>query len=375
VVDTEQRLLSHGGHRVERLEFSNYAIASAPEAARTAALSIYNPASRRRTTDAIQLLKPDVLHVHNFFPVASPSVFDAAHEAGVATVLTLHNYRLGCLNGFFFRDGHVCQDCLGRLPLPGVRHRCYRGSAAGSAAVATMLAVHRARRTWHTRVDRFVALTEFARRTFEEIGRPPERLSVKANCAARPPLSPARRDGFVFVGCLSVEKGVDVLLKAWAHRPEPLTIVGEGPDSVRLKALASPTTRFTGGLPKDEVLRRMAGAHAVLLPSLWFEGFPMTVAEAFSTGTPVVASRIGALAAIVTDGHDGLHFKPGDAADLDRVIGSGEGQAERFARLGQGAASTWETSLSPAASLRALETIYARAIVSRAAAQLPRIER
>lgn len=139
-----------------------------------------------------------------------------------------------------------------------------------------------------------------------------------------------------------------LLPKEWAHRPEPLTIVGEGPNSERLRTLAGPTPRFTDALPRDEVPRRMAGARAVLLPPLWFEGFPIVVAEAFFTGTPVVASRI---------------------------VGSGDGLAERFARLRQGAATTWETSLSPAASLRALNTIHARAIASRAAAQPPRMER
>jgi len=272
--------------------------------------------------------------------------------------MTLHNYRLICLPSTLLRKGRVCEDCLGRLPWRGVVHRCYRGSAAASASLATSIGVHRALGTYE-RVDLYLAVSEFMRTKHIEMGIAPERVVTKSNFA----WSTARRDGpgdyFVFAGRLSPEKGVWPLLAAWRHLTLPLLVVGDGPDRDALQASAPKSVAFRGALAPDEMPALLARARALIVPSLWYEGAPRILLEAYAAGVPVLASRIGALPELVEHGASGLLFPPNDvealAAGVTRLADDGESE-----RLGEGAWQLWRERFTPERGLKELEACYRR---------------
>ncbi|MGF6432023.1 MULTISPECIES: glycosyltransferase [Bradyrhizobium] len=363
VFEAEVDLLRAAGHSVEMFTVSNQAINSL--AARiTTTLSIADNAEGKRVVaEAIDRFRPDVVHVHNFFPLLSPAVFDLCRQKRVPAVATLHNYRTICTGGMLLRDGRICHKCLDRGHLWGVVHRCYRGSLPGSIASAYMIAQHQRRGTWTRPGLRLIALTQFAKTLFTQAGFDADRIDVKPNFMADPgaPDPAAPRAGLLYVGRLSREKGVGVLLEAVAGTGMSLRIVGEGPERVALEARAPGNVAFLGGLSRGEVLREMANAQALVVPSLWYEGFPMVVVEAFARGTPVIASEIGGLAEVVTAGKTGALMPPGDAAALRKRIGEVLGAAELTAAWGRAARAAYLERYAPDENRRLLEAIYARA--------------
>jgi glycosyltransferase involved in cell wall biosynthesis len=361
VVDAEVRMLESAGHRVSTHFVDNDAIHGLAAQLRTAAGTVYNAASRRTLAARLRDERPDVVHVHNFFPRLSPSIFDACRDAGVPSVMTVHNFRLTCSSAFLFRDGHICEDCVRGTAYNAVLHGCYRGSRAGSAVLASMIAYHRRVGTWQTKVDRFIALTEFSRAKLIEAGLPADRLVVKANCLPQmaelaPSPLPAAPSA-LFFGRLSVEKGVDVLLEAWRGVDVPLTVIGDGPERARLEALAPAHVRFLGHQPREEIFARIAAASLIVVPSLWYENFPMAVVETQALGRPVLASDVGALREIVPD-TVGRRFRLGDADDLARVAREMVAAPAELAEMAAAARQTYEARLSPAVNLAQLVGIY-----------------
>jgi glycosyltransferase involved in cell wall biosynthesis len=217
--------------------------------------------------------------------------------------------------------------------------------------------------TWN-RVQRFIALTDFARAKFIEGGLPAESLVVKPNFAPRRrPERTQRRKGALFVGRLSPEKGVHHLLKAWQSLPQHgLTIIGDGPERERLQRGAPGNVVFAGGLPPEAVQGYMAEAEVLVIPSIWYEGFPMTAVEAFASGLPILASDIGSLSEIIEPNRNGRHFRAGDPADLARVAGEVLADPEALAELGRGALISYESKYTPERNIIQLEAIYAGAI-------------
>lgn len=364
VFEAEVALLRGAGHSVETLTVSNEAINSL--AARiTTTLSIAdNAAGKRGMAEAIDRFRPDVVHVHNFFPLLSPAVFDVCRQKRVPAVVTLHNYRTICTGGMLLREGRVCHKCLDHGHVWGVAHRCYRGSLPGSLASAYMIARHQRRGTWTRPGLRLIALTQFARALFIQAGFDGSRIDVKPNFMADPgaPDQAGPRSGLLYVGRLSREKGVGVLLDAVAGTGIPLRIVGDGPERVALAARAPGHVTFLGALARADVLREMANAEALVVPSLWYEGFPMVVVEAFAQGTPVIASEIGGLAEVVSAGRTGALVPPGDAAALRQRIGDVLGSTDRTAAWGRAARAAYLEFYAPDQNLKLLEAIYARAV-------------
>ncbi len=371
VADDEIALLRAGGHEVDTVIVSNDAIVGFADKARAALGVADGPLTGERISDAVRRFAPDVVHVHNFFPLISPRVHARVRALGPATVQTLHNFRITCANGLLMRAGRPCELCLTGSSLHAVAHRCYRGSFAGSAALAHMIATHRREQTWQRHVDRFIVLSNFARDIFVRAGLPAERIAVKPNAVADlAGGETAERAGVLFVGRLSPEKGVDHLIAAARLTRVPITIVGDGPEAARLAAVAPDTVRFLGALPRADVRAVMARARALVMPSIWFEGFPVTVAEAFAAGTPVIASRIGALAEIVEDGRTGWLVNPGDPAELAAAIDRALSDPIEAAARGAAARQTYRARYTAEAALASLEAIYAEAIASRRAAGL-----
>lgn len=327
VVEAESSLLRRRGIEVERLDADNDAIQGLAAKIRTSWNQFAGSSDMRaRVDDALRAFQPDVVHVHNWFPTVSASIFRQCKSAGIPVVHTIHNYRLLCVGATLFREGHVCEDCIGTtLRLPGIRHGCYRGSATGSAAATAGMLAHWAAGTWRHSVDQYIALTEFSRGKLVEGGLPAEKISVKPNFVEPEP-EPGSGDGgyFLYAGRLTEEKGVRLLLDCWRNGPgpAPLWIAGDGPlqDEVRHAAATLKNVRWLGMKSGNEVMALMQRAKAILCPSLWYEGMPRVVIESLAVGTPVVASNIGGYPEMVVDGECGVLFRPGDGGELLRRI-------------------------------------------------------
>ncbi|QRE75762.1 glycosyltransferase [Methylobacterium aquaticum] len=358
--------LERAGCAVEAVFLDNEAIDSGLARLRAAVAATHAPDGIARVMAAARRFAPDVVHVHNFFPLLSPGIHAAARAADFATVQTLHNYRLICANAFLMRDGAPCEICVTGSPYRAVQFACYRGSRVGTLAVARMIDHHRRAGTWRRDVDRFIALTPFARERFVAAGFPAEKIRIRPNGLPDPgPPADGPRRGLLYVGRLSPEKGVTVLAEAAARAGARITVIGEGPLA---GALADhPALDLTGALPPDAVQAAMARAAALVVPSLWYEGLPMVVAEAFAAGTPVVASRIGALAGLVADGATGLLAEPGDASDLGRALARIAGDPAAAAAMGRAARTVYEREWHEDVATRALLDIYRDAVAARAA--------
>jgi glycosyltransferase involved in cell wall biosynthesis/predicted ATP-grasp superfamily ATP-dependent carboligase len=361
VVDGERALLTEAGHEV-------WAWLPDPPDDDPGALvraglgAVHSSSAARAVRRLVREQRTEVVHCHNLFPGLSPSVLAAAADEGAAVVMTLHNYRLLCLPATLLRGGHICEDCVGRVPWRGVVHRCYRGSLLGSGALAGSLVAHRMTRSFG-RVHRFLAVSDFVRDKYVQAGFPADRILVKPNFVP----ATARRDGpgeyFLYLGRLSAEKGVATLLAA--HRPGHgrLLVVGDGPERARLEARAGANVEFAGSVPADEVAPVIAGARALLMPSLSYEGAPRTLLEAYAAGVPVVASRIGALATLVDDGVTGILVPPREA-DAWAAAMTRLGDDRESVRLGEGAFRAWEAQYGPERVLPQLEESYRLALTA-----------
>ena len=316
--------------------------------------------------------KPDAAHFHNTFLMISPAAYYACQEAGVPVVQTLHNYRLLCPAATFFREGRVCEDCLGHtLPWPGVLHACYRGSRAETALVASMLTFHHQAGTWQKKVDVYIALTEFARRKFIEGGLPPEKIVVKPNFLNQDPgIGESEREYAVFVGRLSTEKGLRTLLKAWLTLKEiPLKIIGDGPMTDEIKMFVKTnqlenSINILGRCSRQEVYAQIKGSRFLVFPSEWYEGFPITILEVFACGKPVIASQLGAMAEIIKDGKTGLFFEVGNSGDLASKVRQLLKNPQAYAEMGKNARVEFETKYTAEKNYEMLMRIYEKAIAS-----------
>ncbi|MGC9504498.1 glycosyltransferase [Baaleninema sp.] len=359
----EERLLRERGHQVEVYEEHNDRVDTL-SALQVAAKTVWSREAYHDVTETLKSRPCDVVHVQNFFPLISPSVHYAASDLGVPVVQTLRNYRLLCPNGLFFRDGGVCEDCLGQaIPYPGVVHRCYRDSLAASGMTATMLVVHRLLKTWKTRVNGFVTLTEFARQKFIEGGFPGENIHVKPNFVHPDPGMGSGSGGYaVFVGRLSVEKGLDTLLAAWEklNGAIPLKILGDGPLSSQVEAAIDriPNVAWLGRRPMTEVYDIIGEARFLVFPSKWYETFGRVAVEAFAKGTPVIAANIGAIAELVEDGRTGLHFQPGNSEDLAATIERSIAHPELLQEMRSVVRQEYENKYTAEANYRRLMEIY-----------------
>lgn len=361
VVEAESALLAKFGHNVEVWTRHNDDVKTMSRLF-VAAQTMWSSSTWREIAKRVQVFRPDVIHVHNTLPLVSPSVFWAAEHLGVPVVQTLHNFRLMCPQATFLRDDRVCEDCLGKpFPWPAIRHRCYRNSAMQTAAVAGTVAVHRAIGTWDRKVTRYIALNNFCKSKFVAGGLPADKIDVKPNFVEQDVLPVWEgRHGGLYVGRLSVEKGVQTLMQAMGLLPSPdLKVIGTGPLEDRVKAVAA--ADWLGPQPLEEVFRHLSKASFLLLPSSCYEGFPRTLVEAFSWGVPVIASRHGSLLELVEEGRTGLLFDPGNPQDLARCIEWAQAHPDQMLAMGKAARSVYEERYTPAQNASELLAIYDRA--------------
>lgn len=323
VVEAQRQALRTEGHPVREILADN---PSGPVAAGAAfALSAWNPFAAARVAKEIERFRPDVAHVHNTWFAMSPSVIWTLHRQRIPVVMTLHNYRLACANSLFLRDGVPCTSCVDDSPAAAVKHRCYH-SRTQSAVAASGIALHRRIGTWSSQVDRFIVLSEFARNQVQRIGVPESRIEVGRNFVPDPgprPRGPEHSRDVLFIGRISREKGLHVLLEAWAAAAPQglrLVVIGDGPQRAELERHAGASVVFTGRQNAEAVQAALLTARALVVPSLWFEGQPLVALEGLAAGTPLVLSDIGALPEVIGDGSAGWLFSPGSVDALaDRL--------------------------------------------------------
>jgi glycosyltransferase involved in cell wall biosynthesis len=283
---------------------------------------IWSMKNYKRLTKKLIENNYDLVHVQNFFPLISPSVFYAASFSKVPVVHTLRNYRLLCPNGLLLKGDRSCEICTRKVfAWPGVLGGCYRGKTLATLSVSLMLSIHKLLKTWEKKVDAFVALSEFEKEIFIKAGFPAKRIYVKPNFLIEDS-GPGRGAGdfALYVGRLSVEKGVDILIQSWSKVPgdSKLKIIGSGPLEQDLKKIASNDSRisFLGRLPMAEALKVMGEAKVVVVPSRCHETFGRVVIESFSKGTPVLVSSSGAPSELVNDGKNGFRFSINSEKEL-----------------------------------------------------------
>jgi len=352
---------------VELYEVDNDAIVGMRQQVRATIGAFYSHQSRSKVAELVKQFRPDVMHVHNFMPRLTPSVYGAAREHGCAVVQTLHNYRLLCANAILLRNDRPCQDCVGRAyGWPGLIHRCYRKSAVGSAVVAGVTSWHRMRGTWHNEVDRYIVLTRFAQDLFAQSGVvPPDKIVVKPNAVPDPGVGVGDGKYLLYVGRLSPEKGIRVLIEAAQQGegfPMPLKIVGGGPleDEVRRSA-GNGRIEYLGNQPQAEVRRLMKHATFLLFPSLWYETFGMVIAEAFASGLPVIASNLGAMTELVSPGENGLLVEAGSVNGFLSAVRTVVASPRLEASMRRDARITYEQKYTFEANRHMLLRVYEQA--------------
>ena len=328
VADLEADLLRRNGHQVERLSaWTGELDGAGPLRLVAAGLgAVWSRRGYAAMQRAIAGFSPDLVHVHNEFPLFSPSIFWACDRAAVPVVQTLHNYRFACADAILFRNDRPCQRCVARFPWPALRHRCYGSSLLRTASVAARNVVHGWLGTYRNKVHAYIALTESSKELLVWAGLPEARVYVKPNFqAVLEKLVAPRLPQLVFAGSMIRAKGLHLLLQAWqklhptGHR---LLLIGDGPDcaSLQHETAGDFSIVWCGAQPREKVLEAVAMSRYAVMASLTYESFPMFVLEALSAGTPLIVPNHGAFPVMVSDGKEGLHFSAGNVASLATTL-------------------------------------------------------
>jgi len=366
VVQAEATLLRDRGEDVHLYERSNEELNSYSALQKIKFLTEMGNSSRtyQDLRKVIQKFQPDVVHFHNIFYTMTPSAYKACKDEGVPIVQSLHNFRLSCVNGLFYRDNHVCEDCLNKSLWEGVKNRCFKGSLAMSAYLAHVIKKNWQNKAWVNDVDMYIMASEFGRQKMILAGLPAEKMMVKPNFV-HPDLGENYQGGDygLYVGRLSEEKGVDVLLKAWQQiKNHPLRIIGDGPLADKFKSEKVENVEFLGYVDQKEREKQMRGAKFLIVPSQCYENFPRIVAEGFALGLPVIASRLGSLQEIIEDQKSGLLFEADNAEDLSEKIAWAFMHEDTLKNMGRQARLIYEQKYAAQKNYEQLIEIYKKVL-------------
>lgn len=371
VVSQEIRLLKQHGHRVSAYKRSNDELDHLSFGQRLGLIGRIVSASDSKfaVRGLLRDLKPDIVHVHNTFAMISPSVYEVCQQEDIPVVQTLHNYRLLCPASTLYRDGGSCEECVTHSLLRSVRYACYRDSRLMSGALALMLNTHRSRQTWTTQIDSYIAISSFLRDKFVHAGFAAQKISVKPNFVD---LDPGTRstpgDYALFLGRLSPEKGLQMLLQAWERLPSPipLLIAGDGPMRHDLEAEVArkqlQRIHFTGRLTREQAFEAVKKAAFVVVPSIWYEPFGLVIAEAFACGTPVLGAFVGAIQEMIDDQVTGLHFDSGNPDALAKKVAWAWGHLPEMEEMGKAARRVYDDRYTAKVNYDLLMKIYDSAI-------------
>ncbi len=326
VFRNEVDLLKKNGHEVETFLMDNDEIGSVFSKIKIGLFGFYNPFSSKIIRKKVDKFLPDIIHIHNFFPLISPSIFFKRARKKIPVVMTLHNYRLICQNAILFRNGKICERCIKKkVPLVGVISKCYRNSSIQTLILVLVTGFHKIIGTWKKRVDRYICLSEFQKKKILEssLNLKSDQIKVKPNFAFEGGEEFLKReDFFLYVGRISVEKGIGTVVEAFKNTDYKLKIIGEGciQEEIKKTCDLQDNMDFLGVMDHDSVMKQMKLAKGLIFPSNIYEGFPMVIVEALLSGTPVIASDIGSQSEIITDGENGYHFTADDPDDLRRKV-------------------------------------------------------
>ncbi|MEM1028423.1 MAG: glycosyltransferase [Planctomycetota bacterium] len=365
VAKDERELLEAHGHEVIPYILHNDAVDDMSRL-RLAAGTIWSRKSVRELREIVRREKPEIAHFHNTLPLMSPSAYYAVRAEGAAVVQTLHNYRLLCPKATFFRDNQICEDCLHKKnKWPAIKHSCYRDNRAATAAVTAMLTVHGIIGTYRNQIDAYIACSEFTRDKMTEGGYPGDHIHYKPNFLAADPGIGTGDGGYaMYLGRLSPDKGIEVLVKAWDHLDDiPLQVVGKGPMQEPITRLAEQNEHVThhDWVEFEQLGEILSRAACLILPTLNYEGFPRVIVEAFAHGVPVVTTNLGAMGRVIVDGKNGRHIEYGDAEGLARIVRELMEDAEQRQRLRQGARRAYEDYYTAEINYQTMMTIYRQA--------------
>jgi glycosyltransferase involved in cell wall biosynthesis len=321
---SEIDLLKEHGHDVDVVYATNDDLKKS-SSIKIAIDTIWSVGFYNKVKNLISKNNYDLIHVQNFLPIISPSVFYAAKKMGVKVVMSVRNYRLICPNALMYVNGHICDDCVGKtVPYPSISKKCYRESLPATAVVSSMLTLHNVLNTWNSKIDGYIAISDFVKGQLARGGINPDKIYVKYNFVKNPPAfvaKPAGEKQFLYLGRLSTEKGIDFLLEAFKSeelKNTVLNIIGDGPkaDAVLQAAQINSNIRYLGKLPINKAYEILAQSWALIFPSQWHEPFGRTVVEAFSAGTPVIGASVGGVTELIKDNYNGFLYNSLDVKDL-----------------------------------------------------------
>jgi len=373
VVDEEIKLLKQNGHDVKLYEIDNLKIDSISKKIQTGFEITYSNNAKKSLTEELKHFQPDIVHVHNFFPLLTPAIYDACIESNIPVIQTLHNFRLICPGALLLRDGNICERCITGSAYNAVIHKCYRSSRLQSLAVARMVSYHRKNNTWANKVTRFIALTEFSKSKFVEAGFPSSQITVKPNFVNRSVDLEINSKGAdtnnitndqpyaLYVGRLSKEKGINTLLDAWQHIDLGLNIAGDNMLEDTLPA-TNTNVHFLGEIDNSQVHTQMKNAQFLVMPSICYENLPMVIIEAYSCGLPVIASNLGAMKEIVKNNESGLLFEAGNSKDLARKVNWMIENPEKCKEMGANAKRIFLDQYTAKINYELLTNIYQEAL-------------
>lgn len=358
--NAEYSLLKSNGIDIETLFINNDSIEHENKL-KLAFNTIWSTTYYKEIFNKIKHGKYDIIHVQNFFPLFSPSIFYAAKKAGVKIVMTVRNYRLICPNGLMYINNSICKACVGKtIPYPAISKRCYRDSYGASAVAVTMLGVHNLVNTWRNKIDGFICISEFVKHQLLLGGFALEQLYVKHNfVATEVPPNFTPEDYYIYVGRISTEKGIDVLLHAFQMNKKKLIIIGDGPlkQDVIDASKENKHIQFLGKLPLAETYQKIADAKALVFPSKWHEPFGRTIVESFAHGTPVIGSALGGVTELIQDGYNGLLFNPSDPSGLSEAIKQFENITDSF-KIRENSYLSYKAHFDPSSNFTQLMDVY-----------------
>ena len=361
VFQHEGELLKQYGNTVLHEIKDNEEINSVIQKVKTALNTVYSVSAKKAFSRRLKRENPDVVHIHNFFPLFTPAIFYAAKALKIRTILTLHNYRIVCPTAILMHKGKVNERSIKSGPFWAIRHKVYKDSLPGTVALASMILFHRIIGTWKNQVDCFVVMTHFAKNKFIEAGIPADKIKVKPNFIPDPHDEKSaieKKGGFaIYAGRLSAEKGISTLLKAWEAIDYPLKIVGDGPLMSEVIAANNPNIEILGFQKNEQVHQLIQDADFLIMPSECYEGFPMTLLEAFANATPALVSDIGSLAEIVEHGTTGLKFEAGNTESLIQTVQSFLNEVDRE-ELSANARRAYLANYTPSTNYKSLMSIY-----------------
>lgn len=368
VVDNEKTMLSKNGHQVFTMfKYNTIDLKSFLSKIRLIFRTHANKYSQKEVLSKIEEVQPDIVHVHNFFPLFSPSLFKACHDANVPVVLTLHNYRLLYPNGLMLkRNNELDHRTIKGSAFITIKDRVYRNSWLQTAVLAHFIEYNKKRNFWNKYVSQFICLTEFSKNIFEEWGLNPQKISVKPNFMEdKRILVDKCNDQFLFVGRLSQEKGILDLVHSWIEakiKPD-LSIIGDGPlaDKIELLTRTVPNIHYLGKKSSNEVNEILANSRALVFPSIWYEGFPMTILEALCQGKPVVTTSIGSQSAIIKNGYNGLHYHIDDIVSLQTAVQI-MGNDEKYEQMCKNARLSFQENFCESINYKQLMEVYRTAL-------------